>query len=69
MTNEIAKLVVTKPDAERAEEFKQRLVEAYSPILQLLDEVDAAGFECQIQTTKGALGKQMIAQLRIVKVY
>lgn len=68
-TNGMLKLVTTKPDAELAAEFKTRLVEAYGPIMALIDEIDAAGFEAQIACSKGALGKQVIAQLHVLKRY
>ncbi|MDE2022103.1 MAG: hypothetical protein KGI71_04330 [Patescibacteria group bacterium] len=66
---EPVRLIPTKPDVELAAEFKARIVEAYKPILTLLDEVEAAGFQAHINTSKGALGKQVITQLTIVKVY
>jgi hypothetical protein len=62
-------IVPGKPDVELAAEFKDRIVEVYGPILKLLDEINDAGFQVSISTTKGALGKQVIASLTIAKVY
>lgn len=65
----VATLVPTNPDAELAAEFKKRLVETYEPILGLLGEINAAGFDVQITTGMGPLGKHVIAQLVIMKKF
>lgn len=66
---ELLKMIPTKPDAELAEDFKKRLMEVYAPVLSLLDEINAAGFQANINTAFGPLGKQAIAHLAIIKVY
>ena len=65
----VAHLVPNKPDAEVAADFKNRLIEVYEPMLRLLDEITAAGFECGITATLGPLGKHVIGALKIVKIY
>jgi phosphoglycolate phosphatase-like HAD superfamily hydrolase len=70
MSTEPLKLVTTKPDAEMAAEFKQKLIQVYEPLLVLLDEINDAGFQAGIQTGKGGpLGKNIIQQLQVSKVY
>jgi hypothetical protein len=71
MANEskVATLVPTKSDAEVAAEFKQRAIEAYEPVLQLLNEAHAAGFEISISSNLAPIGKHMITVLRVAKVY
>ncbi len=68
MTN-VTTLIPTKSDVELAAEFKERLIEVYTPLLKLLDEVDKAGFVCSIGTNKNAFGKQQIVQMIIAKHY
>ena len=70
MGENVTKLITTKPDAELAAEFKQRVIKEYEPLLALFDEINVAGFECQFQVGKGGpLGKQMILSMNITKVY
>ncbi len=65
----VATLVPTKSDAEVAAEFKKRAIEAYEPVLQLLNEAHAAGFEINITSGLAPVGKHMITLLRVAKVY
>jgi hypothetical protein len=65
----IVKLAPNKPDAELAEEFKKRLVEASAPLMSICDEIKDAGFEAQISWAPGPLGKQVISVLRLVKTF
>jgi hypothetical protein len=46
----VATLVPTKSDADVATEFKRRAIELYEPVLQLLNEAHAAGFEISISS-------------------
>jgi hypothetical protein len=65
----VATLVPTKSDAERAEEFKRRVIEAYQPLLAVFDEAHAAGFEIVSNSGLGPIGKHMVLHLRVAKVY
>ena len=65
----IATLVPTKSDADVATELKKRAIEVYEPVLQLLNEAHAAGFEININSALAPIGKHMITVLRVVKVY
>jgi hypothetical protein len=65
----VATLVPTKSDADLAAEFKKRAIEVYEPVLQLLNEANAAGFEIGIGSGLTPIGKHMITALRVAKVY
>jgi len=65
----VATLVPTKSDADLAAEFKKRAIEVYEPVLQLLNEANAAGFEISIGSGLTPIGKHMITALRVAKVY
>ena len=60
--------VAGKPDKELAAEFRERVIKAYEPIIQLCNEMDRAGFELQVQTGKGPLGHSIMV-LKITKAY
>ena len=65
----VATLVPTKSDAEVAAELKKRAIEVYEPVLQLLNEAHAAGFEIAIGSGLAPIGRHMITHLRVAKVY
>lgn len=65
----VATLVPTKTDADFAAEIKQRIIEAYKPVFEALQEADNRGFGVSSQVAKGFDGKFTFAQLQIVKVY
>ena len=69
MSDTAAKLVPSKSDFDLATEYKARILEAYKPIVALFEEIDKAGFQANVQATKGPLGNFAISQLSIVKVY
>jgi len=71
MANEsnIATLVPTKSDADMAAELKKRAIEVYEPVLQLLNEAHAAGFEIAVSSGLAPIGKHMITGVRVAKVY
>ncbi len=71
MANEsnIATLVPTKSDADMAAELKKRAIEVYEPVLQLLNEAHAAGFEIAVSSGLAPIGKHMITAVRVAKVY
>jgi hypothetical protein len=65
----IATLVPTKSEAEIAEELRRRVIEAHEPLLALLDEAHAAGFEIICGCGLAPIGRHVITHLRIAKVY
>ena len=65
----VAQLVPGKSDAQLADELKLKIVEAYEPILAVLNEVTKAGFVAQIQVGPDAFGKPHITALQIYKNY
>lgn len=56
-------------DKERAQKYKERLLEAYASVLALLDEANADGFEVMINTNKNAAGRNVVNVIQIIKVY
>jgi|GEM_PF-1773878 hypothetical protein len=70
MTNKaIATLVPTQSDAEIAADLKRRVIEAHEPVLALLDEAHAAGFEIICGCGLAPTGRHVITHLRIAKLY
>ena len=69
MIEKIATLVPGKSDAEIASDFRYRFIEVHKPILELLGEIDRAGFEVSSQIGKNGLGEMALNVLKIVKVY
>ena len=65
----VATLVPTKSDADLAAEFKRRAIELYEPVLELLNEAQAADFEISLGSGLAPIGKHMITVLRVAKVY
>jgi len=65
----VATLVPTKSDADVAAEFKRRAIELYEPVLELLNEAQAADFEISLGSGLAPIGKHMITVLRVAKVY
>ena len=65
----ITQLVPGKSDAQLAAELTLKIVEAYEPILAVLNEVTKAGFVAQIQVGPDAFGKPHITALQIYKNY
>lgn len=56
-------------DKERAQKYKERLLEAYASVLAMLDEANADGFEVMINTNKNAAGRNVVNVIQIIKVY
>lgn len=67
--NEIVKLQPTKSDVEIAKEFKAKVVEAYKPVFDIIDEIIDAGFQLQVQTGPNAFGKQEFKLIQLVKLF
>lgn len=65
----VATLVPTKSDGDLAEEFKERVIEAYKPLIEICNEMDKHGFQMQAGIGKNAFGKYQIVQLSLVKVF
>lgn len=62
-------LVPGKPDPEIAAGIKKDMVEALGPVLVVLDRAIANGFVVSFAVGPGPLGKQVIAQLKVLKEY
>ena len=62
-------LVPNRPDAELATELKEEAIKLHEPLLALLDKANADGFGIAVQCGMGPLGKHVITQIQIVKVY
>ena len=69
MSDNVTKLVFTKSDVDLAAEFKKHAIETYEPVLRLLDDASAAGFEIALSSGLGPLGKHVIQILKVAKVY
>lgn len=69
MTNEIAKLVPTKSDQEKANEYKNRAVEASQEFIKVLSEANKDGFKFQISFGENPFGQVVITQLMLVKQF
>jgi len=65
----VAQLVPGKTDAELAADFKKRMVEAYGPVLALLDEAHAAGMSINAGAGMGPMGKFVISLMQVTKLY
>ncbi len=65
----IVNLVPTKSDADLALEFKDRIIEAYQPLLKILSELDKAGFNASVNVAKNGLGKIDIVGMQISRVF
>lgn len=62
-------LVPNKPDAELAAEFKAKAIELHEPLLKLLDEAHAKGFQISVGCGLGPLGKYVIMQMAVHRIY
>lgn len=69
MNDNVAKLVTTKPDAELAEEFKQKVIEAYKPLIDICNEYEKHGLMVQASIGKNAIGQFQLIQLQIIKTF
>jgi hypothetical protein len=65
--NNIALLVPTKSDKERAEEIKKELAEIHIPVCALLDKIHQDGFEANVQVGLNAFGKYAVMGLMVIK--
>lgn len=62
-------LVPNRPDAELAAELKEEAVRLHEPLLALLDKAHANGFALAVQCGMGPLGKHVITNIQIMKVF
>jgi len=69
MDNSLIKLVPGKTDVETANDLRNRLIEAYEPLLKLADEAQDAGLVFQCTIAPNAFGKFIIQQCSIMKVF
>ncbi len=63
------KIVNSGTDASRAADFKTRIIAAYGPICDLMNEIKSAGFEANVQVGIGPLGTVQIVNIVIAKHY
>jgi hypothetical protein len=64
--NNVATLVPTKSDAQIAAELKTEIIEAYKPILAVLDKASVLGFVVTVQTQQ-LFKKNQITNLTVAK--
>jgi len=62
-------LVSGKSDQELADEFKQRAIDAYKPLLELCTEANRKGFAMNIGIGPDAFGNFHIQNIVISKVF
>lgn len=59
-------LETEKTDKQKAEDFKQRIIESHYPILQILNEANAEGFQITVGCGPTPMGYQIL-QLIVAK--
>lgn len=69
MNDPALKIVPGKTDAEKAVEFKGRIVEALKPVMAIIDEAQREELNINYQIATDALGKATIVQLNITKTF
>ena len=62
-------LVPNRPDTEIAVELKEEAIKLHEPILALLDKAHSLGFGLNVACGLGPLGKHIITQIQIIKVF
>jgi hypothetical protein len=67
--NEPHKLITNKTDKEIATEIKQELIDAFDPILKIVDKAKEAGFNVSFSIGPNAFGKMHIAQMAFHKEF
>ena len=67
MQDNIATLVPTKSDTEIAAELKNEIIEAYKPVIAVLDKAAALGFVVMVQTQQNMFKKNQIVNLTVAK--
>lgn len=67
--NQVTQLVPTRPDSEIAADLKQRILQAYEPLLKLFDEATEQGFMVNVGTGPNAFGKVTITNFILAKKY
>jgi lysylphosphatidylglycerol synthetase-like protein (DUF2156 family) len=67
--DDTVKLVTTKPDTELAKELKAELTKAAEPWLEACTKANKAGFAIQSSFAPDYLGRYVIQQLQLIKIY
>ena len=67
MNNDTIRLVPTKSDVDLAAELKQEIIEAYKPVLAVLEKANKAGFIVQVNCGMNCFGQMVIDELIISK--
>lgn len=65
----IVSLVPNKTDAEYAAELKERAIEAWKPLLALMQEANSKGFRMVVNAGMNELGQAFIHNLEVQKIY
>ena len=67
MSQDTIKLIPTKSDVDLAAELKQEIIEAYKPVLAVLEKANKAGFIVQVNCGINCFGQMIINELIISK--
>jgi hypothetical protein len=65
----VVSLIPTKSDADYAKELKARSIEAWKPLLEIMQEANSNGFRIVINAGMNELGQAFIHNLEIQKIY
>lgn len=69
MNEKILQLAPAGTDAEYAAEIKVRAIEAWKPLLELMQEANKKGFRIVINAGMNELGQAFIHNMEVQKVY
>jgi hypothetical protein len=67
--NKVARIVPTLSDADYARDLKERAIEAWKPLLALMQEANAKGFRIIVNAGMNELGQAFIHNFEIQKIY
>lgn len=67
--NDVAKLVPTKPDAERAKEIKIEIIEKLKPVLESLTQAHSEGFTVSFNLAPNSFNQIILQQLIVSKIF
>ncbi len=65
----VATLVPTRSDKEIADDIRNKLIEAYKPVIEMLTYAKKSGFEVNIQTGADAFGQCHVMNIQILKAF
>lgn len=67
--DKIATLIPNRSDQEIVDDLRNRVVEAYKPLLDLCTEAQTRGFGLNVQIGPDAFGRFVIQSFQVIKVY